>query len=201
MNEDSNPERKLLKANNVQRRFYVKEVDVLASQAERKHRQDMTDKKAVIYNQHVQMAMGGELQKLLDIRAQIQTHKQEIERLRTTEMASVRRRLNKRGVKNKVQEHYGRVSDALSYYTQPPMVDEKDEDICKTIIGNPQVQASLMDCTNNPPYAEYERAIIGLETETALFNDEIGTLKRQIWGVVSTDEILDLIEAFKERWL
>ncbi len=191
---------RLLKANNVQRRFYVKEVEALTAAAARKARQDIADKKAIIYNQHVQKAMGAELAKLLEIRSKIQAHMLEIEKLQAC--PDVRRRLNKRGLKStKDRSGYGRTVDPLDYYTEPPSTDVKSEDICQNVIGNPQVQMVMMECRNNPPYAKYEDALTGVVMDEANYHEAIDTLRRQIWGVVSTDEILNLIAEFKSDWL
>lgn len=198
MSENQNNTR-LLKANNVQRRFYVKEVEALTSRAASKARNDADHKKAVVYNHHVQKAMGAELEKLLNIRASIQAHKQAILELQTCE--AVRRRLNKRGLKSDVNDHYGRINDALDFYTRPPATDKKSEDVCQVIVGNPMVQLRMMECSNNPPYAEYEESILSIESNTDNYREAQDTLRRQIWGVVSTDEILDLIEQFKKEWL
>jgi len=197
---NGNPqEQRLLKANNVQRRFFVKEVEALTERAAQKARDDIKHRKEVVYNQHVQKAMGGELDKLLEIRSQIQAHKQAIIELQKCE--SIRRRLNKRGLKSDVTEYYGRVTDALDYYTQPPATDKKSEDVCLVTVGNPQVQLTMMNCRNNPPYAEYEQAISSIELDESMYREAIDTLRRQIWGVVSTDEILDLIAQFKKDWI
>jgi hypothetical protein len=113
----------------------------------------------------------------------------------------VRRRLNKRGLKSTKATGGYRDSDPLEFYTDPPAVDEKSEDVCQVIVGNPMVQLRMMDCSNNPPYAEYEKSILSIESETDKYREAQDTLRRLIWGVVSTDEILDLIEAFKKEWL
>lgn len=199
MSENKPMETRLLKANNVQRRFYVKEVEALTSRAASKARADADHKKAVVYNHHVQKAMGGELEKLLNTRALIQAHKQAI--LELQECAAIRRRLNKRGLKSTKTTGGYRNTDPLEFYTDPPAVDEKSEDVCQVIVGNPQVQLRMMECSNNPPYALYEKSILSIESQTDNYREAQDTLRRQIWGVVSTDEILDMIEAFKTEWL
>ena len=52
---------RLLKANNVQRRRYEKMADEVINRAQAKQRDNLNHKKQVIYNQHVEKAMGAEL--------------------------------------------------------------------------------------------------------------------------------------------
>lgn len=205
MSNESNEllaKQRLLKANNVQRRRFEKLASEVINRAHSNQREVRTAKKAIIYNQQVEKAMGGELGKLLAIRGKIQAHKQEIIRLQKTETEGIRRRLNKRGLKtNSVVYSYRGDVDALDFYTDPPAVDEKSEDVCEVIVGNPLVQMRLMDCPNNPPYAQYKENISGLSATEIAFDDACEELRSDIWAVVTTEDIQNRLAAFKKLWL
>lgn len=208
MSEKQNPDvlakQRLLKANNVQRRRFEKMADEVIGRASNKQRSDTSDKKQTIYNEVVEQAMGGELAKLLEIRKQIQKHKQAIEELR--KIPDIRRRLNKRGIACKSGESWPTNYRGVDYghfdfYLDPPAVDEKSEDVCEKVVGNPLVQMRLMDCPNNPPYQKYLDRISDLETDRLEFDDACETLRSDIWAVVTTEDIQSKVTEFKQRWL
>ena len=190
---------RLLKANNVQRRRFEKVADEVINRAHSKSRDDLNHTKGVLYNAAVEKAMGAELEKLLEIRKQIQKHKRAILALQETD--DIKRRLNKRGIKTADGYSYRGSGCALHFYTEPPATDEQSEDVCEVIVGNHLVQLRLMDCHNNKPYADYEQAIAGLVVDEQEFSDASDDLRSQIWGVVSTDEIMQVLADFRSKWL
>lgn len=199
---EEKPVTRLLKANNVQRRWFLKRAEELITRGKSKSVADLNHKKAVIYNQAVEKAMGGDLAKLLDVRMKIQAHKQEIRKLQGDGVADIKRRLNKRGIKTSDEYRYNSSSNcALSFYTDPPAVDEKSQDVCEVIVGNPLVQLRLMDCHNNKPYAAYEDAIEPLIVNAQVFQDAGDKLRQDIWAVVSTDDITDAMDKFRKDWV
>ena len=195
---------RLLKANNVQRRRFEKLADEVINRANSNQVSVRSDAKAVLYNQQVEKAMGGELKKLLEIRAKIQSHKQEIEKLR--KIGDIKRRLNKRGIKCSTSEGWDTNYRGVDYghfdfYLDPPAVDEKSEDVCENIVGNPLVQMRLMDCPNNPPYASYQEEISGLTATSLAFDEACEELRSDIWAVVTTEDIQSKLTQFKGLWL
>lgn len=207
MSNESNDrlaKQRLLKANNVQRRRFEKLADEVISRANSTQHEVRQDSKATIYNQVVEKTMGGELQKLLTLRQQIQAHKQEIEKLR--KIGDIKRRLNKRGIKCSTDENWPTNYQGVNYghfafYLDPPAVDEKKEDVCENIVGNPLVQMRLMDCPNNAPYAEYQENVSGLAATEMGFREACEILRGDIWAVVTTEDIQNALAKFKELWL
>jgi hypothetical protein len=192
---------RLLKANNVQRRRYEKMFESVASEARRKASIDLNHQQKVVYNQVVEETLGHDLKELLALRADIQKKKQELEELQKGERVErIRDRLVKRGVKSRIQTGY-RDYDPLEFYTNPPAKDEKSEDVCQVIVGNPLVQARLFDFPNNKPYAEYMERARALSEAQDLLHRDIQDVEATIWQVVTTDEIVTTINNFKERWL
>lgn len=202
-NTDLLAKQRLLKANNVQRRRFEKLADEVINRAHNKHRADVNDKQAVLYNESVEEAMGGELAKLLKIRAEIQKHKQAIEKLR--DISDIKRRLNKRGIKCSSgpwgTNYRGTDYGSFDFYMDPPAVDEKSEDVCERVVGNPLVQLRLMDCPNNPPYAQYLEKISTLEADRISFSEACEELRSDIWAVVTTEDIQSKLNGFKQAWL
>ena len=199
MSNDQTKQR-LLKANNVQRRRFEKIADEVICRGRTKSRNDITSQKAIVYNQHVQKAMGAELSKLLVIRRQVQEKKLEIQALQES-AEPIRRRLNKRGVKAIGGNNYRNDFGYLEFYLDPPAEDVKNEDVCQVIVGNPLVQLRLMDCQNNKPYADYTEAISKLVVDEQAYTDACEQLRSDIWSVVSTEDITAKIDAFKKLWL
>lgn len=196
MSEKTNLEVRLLKANNMQRRRFEKLADDAIWRAKAVQSTNNAHKKDVIYNQTVEKTMGADLQKLLELRAEIQQAKLALEEL-TRKAEPIRVRLNKRGIDT--SSSYGNIQ-RFDFYLNPPAVDYKSTDVCEKVVGNPMVQLRLMDCPNNKPYAEYQKNISSLIDEEEEFAAACEELRANIWSVVSTEDILGVLAEFKKVW-
>ena len=189
-------QQRLLKANNVQRRRFEKVADELFARTSTKSRKDIQHAKDVVYNKVVEETMGNDLKVLMKIRGQIQAHKQEIAKI-VEAAEKVRTRLVKRGI----SVPRGGYSNPLNYYIDPPVTDEKQEDVCVRVVGNPHVVLDLMKCDNNAPFAEYKTRIARIVVDEQVYKDACDKLRSDIWAVVSTDEIVAKLDAFRAVWL
>jgi len=198
MNEDKTKQR-LLKANNVQRRAYVKRFEVLAKRAKRFFLNDKRDAQARVENKLVEREMGADLDTLLDLRSQIQDAKiKQHELVRQAE--AVREELREKKGLTIQSSSYGR--SAWDYYVNPPMVDTPDDpDVCKKDLGNEDVQFTVRRCQQNPLYDELLKELTALTDKHMELENDIDRIPAQIWGVVTTDEILDLLMEFQTKWV
>jgi hypothetical protein len=198
MNEDKTKQR-LLKANNVQRRAYVKRFEVLAKRAKRFFLNDKRDAQARVENKLVEREMGADLDTLLDLRAQIQETKlKQAELVKQAE--AVREELREKKGLTIQSSSYGR--SAWDYYVNPPMVDTPDDpDVCKKDLGNEDVQFTVRRCQQNPLYDELLKELTALTDKHMELENDIDRIPAQIWGVVTTDEILALLGEFQTKWV
>lgn len=188
----------LLKANNVQRQAYVKRAEALAKRVKYAFLADKQDAQARVENKLVEREMGADLLDLLRIRAEIQANKLANEALKT-QAEGVRTSLSNKGLT--VQDGgYG--SSPWRFYTDPPAIDTPDSpDVCKKDLGNENVTFTVRRCQNNPLYEELQKELVTLTDKHMELESDIDSMSDQIWGVVTTDEILTLLNNFKGKWV
>lgn len=180
--------RRLLKANNVQRRRFEKMVDMLGGKAKRKISQDHQDEKRVLKEAIMLKHAGEEFEALVEIRNRILKLKEDIQHY-VDKADVIAKKMDKKGI---ILGMYD-----LRYYTSPTNSD--DNAYCKNA-GNPNVQGYILACRDNPVFVEYEAKTLYMDAESEELDLELEELRADVWHLVTTDEIRESITNFKERW-
>jgi uncharacterized small protein (DUF1192 family) len=190
---------RLLKANNVQRRRFEGMASDLINKARRRTREIDRGVRKHAKQAVIKEVLGDDLQLLLDYRERIQRLKQEIEQLQATVDKTVRPKIKAKGL----HADKTRYSDPLDYFVDPPAVDEPDDDdVCKETIGDPLMDVfSIKECRGNPTWVKFEHKVLGLDLEADVMEQHGENLMAQVWQLVTTDEIVWALQAFREEWI
>jgi len=195
--------KRLLKANNVQRRRLEKMVDKYESRARSELHTVNQQHHEIVRQAVVRDAVGADdLEVLEQIQQRVLSLKEQIKY--TQSLAEpVRKRLSAKGLSTKIQESYRGPLDPLRYYTDPEIPGPVDEDVCKEeTIGHPGLKTlKIRQCRSNPLWAEYERQCLDSKLDLDTLQNDAETLRAQVWALVTTDEILAALDAFKEKYL
>lgn len=189
--------RRLLKANNVQRRRFEKMADELIAKAEKQRRDDEQDERTIIMKAVVKEIMGEDLDKLLEIRRRIQSLKQQIIGYQQ-QAEPIKERLIQKGLTGGT---YRYDSDrGWNWYLDPAVEDQKeDEDVCaKKIVGDPNIRLSIKECRGNDAYVQFEQRTLDLDLERDELDAAAEDLRASIWQLVTTDEIREALETFRK---
>jgi hypothetical protein len=192
--------RRLLKANNVQRRRFEKMADELITKAERRRREDEQDERTIIMKGVVKEIMGEDLEKLLEIRRRVQSLKQQIEGYQE-QAQPIKKRLIEKGLTGGTYRYD--TDRGWNWYLDPDPVDPKeDEDVCaKKIVGDPNIRLSIKECRGNDAFVRFEQRTLDLDLERDELEAAAEDLRASIWQLVTTDEIREALETFRKGYI
>lgn len=181
-----------LKANNVQRRFFVKMlVDEYSPMAKRKVRDERELRKEQVEQGLVLEVLDGSLDRLLEIRQSILNLK--------AEAVEIADEAKEHGLQVDMGSSYSR--GGLKFYTQPDASDVSVDSCTKPGINQYLVGFSVRRCANNPWYAKLERLLERERGRSIDLDFDLTELRQTIWEAVSTPEITKAINAFKAKWI
>lgn len=185
-------QKRLLKANNVQRRRFEMMAEELVEKAKRRLSRDHNDERIMVKKAVIRDIMGEDYDALMALRDRIRSHKRQIEEYKKMG-ESIRRKLEEKGID--CSRHR-----AMSYYLDPPIEDEK-RDMCNTEIGDPTIQLDLRQCRGNDAFVEYEKRTLHLDEENRDLQYAAENLRASVWQLVTTDEIREELDIFREEFI
>lgn len=191
--------RRLLKANNVQRRRFEKMADDLIAKAERQRRNDEQDERTIIMKAVVKEIMGDDLEKLLEVRRRIQSHKKQIIGYQM-QAQPIKDRLIQKGLTGSTYRYD--TNHGWNWYLDPDAEDPKEsEDVCaKKQVGDPNIRLSIKECRGNNAYVQFEQRTLDLDLEKDELEAAAEDLRASIWQLVTTDEIREALETFRKGY-
>lgn len=180
--------RRLLKANNVQRRRFEIMAEEAIERARAAQRDVRVQEKQALSDKIVKETMGENYHALMEIRRRVQRLKQEIKYLQdrgNTIFDVLRERgLSPNGTYN-------------NYYLDPPANDSTRKDVCAQP-GDPTIDMRIIPCRTNPAYAKLEKAMLPLQHDHEILQEAADDLRMSVWQLVTTDEIKEAIEEFRD---
>lgn len=178
--------KRLLKANDAQRRKLEKMVDEIARRAAKSIAHEQGKTRVTIQKKMIRDTMGEDLERILALRDRILSLDQQLgaERAKQRELVA------------DAQAKYGLTCYIDSYYVSPK---PKAQDVCD---DDPDldVQFIIRECRSNPTYAEFEALVLPMEDERIEFDLDVENLRLTVWQAVTTDEIVEAIRNFREKW-
>jgi hypothetical protein len=191
-------QRRLLKANNVQRRRFEKMADELVHRAERAQRELHNDELEILRQSVVRNAMGDDYLLLMQLRRKIQKLKDQIEAAQA-EAEPIKERLAAKGI-------YGGGSyrNGYEYYLDPDSTateQAEKRDTCRRVVGDETINLKIRECRGSEAYATFEQRKLAIVTDDRMLRDAGEDLRASIWQLVTTDEIRQALDNFRQEWI
>lgn len=191
-------QRRLLKANNVQRRRFEKMADVLVHRAERAQRDLHNDELTILRQSVVRDAMGDDYLRLMQLRNKIQKLKDLIVAAQA-EAEPIKERLAVKGIYGG-----GTYNNGYDYYLDPDSTEleqREKRDTCRRVVGDETIQLRIRECRGSEAYAEFEKRKLSIVSDDRALATAGEDLRASIWQLVTTDEIRQELENFREEWV
>jgi len=190
--------RRLLKANNVQRRRFERMVGDYLGRALSVLNDVNNDHKEIVRQGVIRDALGGTLDKLNARRDRILSLKRQIETEREG-IDTLRQELVDAGLRASVSS-WG--TDPLKYFTTPSVPVVRDDTCEDKKVGDDALrELRFPDCRSNPLYIKYEAATLDVSLDEDEVRQDFEDLNAKIWQLVTTDEIVEAMNEFKEKWI
>lgn len=179
--------KRLLKANDAQRRQSVKMMDEIRNRAKAQLNSEHMRIRNAVEKRVIRNAMGEDLERIIMLRDQILSMQERLEGERNRMKSLVDKACKDHGL-----DIYG-----TRAYTEPRRVEP---DVCSTDV-DPGNVFKIRACNSNPLYSKYRGEVSQLEDTELDFQLDAENLLMYIWQAVTTDEIVTAIQEFRERWV